>query len=58
MVEKETSRERTSRMEKDRHGDRRTLMNMDVDCNQDCDGAPEEAGTKQTIIVRPHTGWS
>lgn len=34
-------------MEKDRHGDRRTRMNVDVDCNQDCDGAAEKAETKQ-----------
>lgn len=40
-------REEARRMEKDRHGDRGTRMNMDVDCNQDCDGAPETAETKQ-----------
>lgn len=42
MVERETSRE-ASRMEKDRLGDRGIRKNMDVDCNQDCAGAPEKA---------------
>jgi hypothetical protein len=40
-------REEASRMEKDRHGDRGTRMNMDVDCNQGCDGAAEKAETNQ-----------
>lgn len=42
-------REEASRMEKDRHGDRGTRMNMDVDCNQGCDGAAEKAETKQRL---------
>lgn len=46
-------------MEKVRHGDRRTRTNMDMDCNQDCDGAAEKGRNKtETIIVRPHTGCS
>lgn len=42
-MERETSREEASRMEKDRHGGRGTRTNMDVYCNQDCAGAPEKA---------------
>lgn len=45
--EGDEQREEASRMEKDMHGDTGTRMDVNVDCNLDCDGAPETAETKQ-----------